>query len=146
MNKAFLGDKRFESSDVIEFRYEMILHVSLRTSSPQRSGGAREKEGELTTTSLEFEYNLQYPCGSPSTELSDLRQSARSRNERKCEQTLRTRARVMTPLPISYPPISVSNRFFSRCRYLNSRDEVASSSFFSCPAELAHVAVQTLRT
>ena len=49
----------------------------------------RKKEGELATTSLEFEYHLQYPCGSPSTELSDLCQSARSKNERECKQTLR---------------------------------------------------------
>ena len=39
----------------------------------------RKKEGELATTSLEFEFHLQYPCGSPSTELSDLLQSARSK-------------------------------------------------------------------
>ena len=48
-----------------------------------------KKEGELATTFLEFEYHLQYLCGSPSTELSDLRQSARSKNERECKQTLR---------------------------------------------------------
>ena len=48
----------------------------------------RKKEGDLATTSLEFEFHLQYPCGSPSTELSDL-QSARSKNERDCKQTLR---------------------------------------------------------
>ena len=52
----------------------------------------RKKEGELATTTLEFEYHLQYPCGSPSTELSDLRQSARRKNERECEQTLRNRS------------------------------------------------------
>ena len=33
----------------------------------------REKEGELATTSLEFQFNLQLPCGSPSIELSDFR-------------------------------------------------------------------------
>ena len=33
----------------------------------------REKEGELATTSLEFEFRLQLPCGSPSTELSHFR-------------------------------------------------------------------------
>ena len=38
----------------------------------------QEKEGELATTSLEFEFHLYFPCGSPSTELSDCRQSARS--------------------------------------------------------------------
>ena len=35
-----------------------------------------EKEGELTTTSLEFAFHLQFPCGSPSTEQSDFCQSA----------------------------------------------------------------------
>lgn len=35
-----------------------------------------KKKGELTTTSLEFEFHLQFLCGSPSTELSDFQQSA----------------------------------------------------------------------
>ena len=48
-----------------------------------------EKEGELATTFLEFECRLQFPCGSPSTELSDFCQTARSGNERKCKQTLK---------------------------------------------------------
>ena len=30
----------------------------------------RKKEGELATTSLEFEFRLQFSCGSPPTELS----------------------------------------------------------------------------
>ena len=42
-----------------------------------------EKEGELATSSLEFEFRVQFPCGSLTTELSDLRQSARSGNERE---------------------------------------------------------------
>ena len=29
-----------------------------------------EKEGELATTSLEFEFHLQFSCGSPSTDLT----------------------------------------------------------------------------
>ena len=37
--------------------------------------------------SQEFEIHLQFPCGSPSTELSDFRQSAQSGNERECKQT-----------------------------------------------------------
>ena len=49
----------------------------------------REKEGELATTSLEFEFHLHFLCGSPSTVLSDFRQSARSGNERECKQTLK---------------------------------------------------------
>ena len=53
------------------------------------SAVGRKKEEELTTTSQEFEFHLQFPCGSPSTELSDFRQSARSGNERECKQTLK---------------------------------------------------------
>ena len=49
----------------------------------------REKEGELATTSLEFEFYLQFACGSPLTELSDFRKSVRSGNERNCKQTLK---------------------------------------------------------
>ena len=49
----------------------------------------REKEGELSTTSLEFEFHLQFPCGCPSTELSDLRRSAWSRNDSECKQILK---------------------------------------------------------
>ena len=47
----------------------------------------REKEGDVGTASLEFKFHLQFPCGSPSTELSDFRQSARTGNEYK--QTLK---------------------------------------------------------
>ena len=50
----------------------------------------QEKEGELATTSLEFEFHLQFPGGSLSTELSDFRQSAQSENERECKQTFKT--------------------------------------------------------
>ena len=48
-----------------------------------RGRAGREKEGELANTSLEFEFHLQFPCGSPSTELSHFHQSRRSRNECK---------------------------------------------------------------
>ena len=41
----------------------------------------QEKEGELPTMSLEFEFHLHFPCGSLRTELSIFCQSARSRNE-----------------------------------------------------------------
>ena len=56
----------------------------------------REKEGELATRSLEFEFHLQFPCGSPSTELSDFRQSARNGNERECKQTLKNTEKIVT--------------------------------------------------
>ena len=52
-------------------------------------GAGWEKKGELATTSLEFEFYLQFACGSPLTELSDFRKSARSGNERNCKQTLK---------------------------------------------------------
>ena len=35
------------------------------------------KEGDLATMSPEFEFYLQFPCGSPLTWLSDFHQSAR---------------------------------------------------------------------
>ena len=47
-----------------------------------------EKEVELATSSLEFEFRVQFPCGSLSTELSDFRQAARSGNEREYKPTL----------------------------------------------------------
>ena len=49
----------------------------------------REKEGELATTSLEFDLHLQFLCGSPLTDPSDFRKSAGSWNERECKQTLK---------------------------------------------------------
>ena len=52
-----------------------------------------EKEGELATTSLEIEFHFQFPYGSPTTELSDFCQTARSGNEWKCKQTLKASAK-----------------------------------------------------
>ena len=49
----------------------------------------REKEGELATTSLEFELRLLFPFRSLSTELSDFRKSVQSRNKCECKQTLK---------------------------------------------------------
>ena len=70
----------------------MLLSHSLRASSPGCSGVWWDKEGELATTSLEFEFHLQFPCDSLSSELS-VCQSAQCGNERKCKQTLKTRAK-----------------------------------------------------
>ena len=36
----------------------------------------QEKEGELAATSLELEFHLQFPCGIPSTGVSNFCQSA----------------------------------------------------------------------
>ena len=49
----------------------------------------REKEGEVATVSLEFEFHLQFPCGSLLTELLDFCQSAGRENEHECKQTLK---------------------------------------------------------
>ena len=57
----------------------IISAGSLQASSPGHSG---EKDGELATTSLEFEFHLQFPCGSPSSELSDLPNQRKEERER----------------------------------------------------------------
>ena len=68
-----------------------------RATSQQGLQGALvagwEKEGELATTSLKFEFHLQFPFGSPSTELPDFCQSAQSRNEHKCKKHFKTCAK-----------------------------------------------------
>ena len=61
-----------------------VLACNQALQGPVAEG--QEKEGEHATTSLEFEFHLQFPSGSLSTELSDFRQSARSRNKRKIEK------------------------------------------------------------
>ena len=55
----------------------IISAGNLQVSAPRHSG---EKDGELANTSLKFEFHLQFPCSSPSSELSDLP------NQRKAEQ------------------------------------------------------------
>ena len=59
--------------------------ASLPANSPGHSGSHAgwEKEGELATMSLEFEFHLQFPCGSPLTELSDFCQVETSPNVNK---------------------------------------------------------------
>jgi len=62
----------------------------------------REKEGEVATTSLEFEF----PFGSALTELSDFCPSTQSGNERECKQTFEKHLpKVMAPLLLLSPPI-----------------------------------------
>ena len=109
----------------IQYSEQAILEGAL--------AAGQEKEGELATTSLQFQFHLQYPCGSPSIELSDFCQSAQSGNDCKCtcKQTLKNIIILM-----SSPPICISHQLF-RCRFSNSRDIVASSPSFSCPATRA---------
>ena len=135
----------FRGIVVFLFSYIMrptsVLHVSnkaciLCLACEQALRGAlvagREKEGELAITSLEFEFHIQFPCGSPSTELSDFRQSARSGNERECKQTLKNTCRGSWR-HYWYHLRQSAFRIVFRCRYSNSRDAVANSPSFSRP-------------
>ena len=86
----------------------------------------REKEEEHVTTSLEFELHLRFSYGSPSTELSDLSQSARSGNEREC-----VRRHYLCHLCQSAFCVD----FFDADQYSNPRDVVASPPFPASPPE-----------
>ena len=114
-----------------------------------------EKEGELVTSSLEFEFRLQFHCGFP----VDCHISA---NQCECKQSLKNMWKIIANVisaiqhfastfstlvsprfffsfvnfsPALYYP-NAWNRLF-RCRHSNSRDVVASSPSFSCPATRA---------
>ena len=79
------------SSDLINFFDPQLLACEQALRVAVAVGW--ENEEELATMSQEFEFRLQFPCGSPSTELSDFCQSARSGNEHECKQTLKTCAK-----------------------------------------------------
>ena len=96
----------------------------------------REKKGELATTSLEFEFYLQFPRVSPLTELTDFDLSARSGNERECKQTLKNTCRRNDFITNVISANQLLHRLF-RCRNSNSRDVVASSLPFFRPAATA---------
>ena len=69
----------------------------------------QEKEGELATTSLEFEFAF----GSVLTELSNFCPSTQSGNERKCKQTFEKHVlQLMASLLLSSPPIRISHQLF----------------------------------
>ena len=87
----------------------------------------REKEGELATTSLEFEFHLQFPCG---WVVKFLPVSGKRKGRKSWTNIEKHVPRVMMSLLMSSPPISISHRLF-RCRYSNFRDAVASSPSFS---------------
>ena len=82
------------------------LPVFLACASPWPSGGgARKRRRACNYVPGIF---LQFPCGFPSTELSDFRQSARSGNERECKQIEKQVPRVL----MSSPPNSISTQIF----------------------------------
>ena len=53
----FVCHNKLNSRIVIAIACEQALRGAL--------AAGREKEGELATTSLEFEFHFQFPCGSP---------------------------------------------------------------------------------
>ena len=66
---------------------------SLRASSPGVLAAGRVKEEKLATTSLEFEFLLQFPCGSSSTEVSYFHQSVWRGNEHNVNKHWKTCAK-----------------------------------------------------
>ena len=124
----------FSHGNIKKLHYTVLLACEQALQGTLVAGW--EKEGELATMSLEFEFCLQFPCGSLSTKLLDFWQSAQSRNEGEWKQTLKKTCkhapRVMTSLLMSSPPISISHWLFWS-RFSNSRDIVASSPPSSCP-------------
>ena len=78
---------RVETIWVENLKSEKPSRILLGIVREQALNGAlaagRENQGELAITSLEFEFHLQFPCCSPSNELSDFRQSAKSRNKKR---------------------------------------------------------------
>ena len=57
-------------------RITAVLPLACKQAIRGTLSAGWEKKVELTTRSLEFEFRLQFPYGSSSTELSDFRQSA----------------------------------------------------------------------
>ena len=89
----------------------------------------REKEGELATTSLEYEFHLQFPVAPRrlSCQISD--------NQRKAERSANV-ARIKTNIEKHVPRVMTSFDIITNVisANQNSRDVVASSSSFSRPA------------
>ena len=112
-----------------------FLTLACEQALPGALAAGREKEGELATTSLEFEFDpppvrpipLWLPVDS-AVRLPPI--SAKRKLARMWINIKKHVLRVLTSLLISSPPISISHRLF-RCRYSNSSDVVASSPSFS---------------
>ena len=84
------------------------------------------KEEEHATMSLEFEIRLQFPCGSPSTEL--VRFPIMSVKQKWAKMSANIEKHVKDQ--------SANQHFTFWRRYSNSRDVVASSPFFSHPTSI----------
>ena len=70
-------------------RCQIVVLVACKQGLQGTLAAGWEKEGELVTMSLEFEFHLHFPHSSPSTELSDFHHSVQSGNELECKQTLK---------------------------------------------------------
>ena len=70
-------------------RCQIVVLVACKQGLQGTLAAGWEKEGELATMSLEFEFHLQLPHSSPSTEQSDFHHSVQSGNEHECKQTLK---------------------------------------------------------
>ena len=98
----------------------------------------REKDGELVTTALEFEFLLQFACGFPSTELSDFRQSERCRNKRtNVNKHWKTHAKGNEIITTAISTNQHTASTFLMQKLKNSRDFIASSPSFSRSAARA---------
>ena len=120
--------------------WERCLFSQWHRWPASKLSGALWRRGRKRKESLQLRlWNLNSISNSPvaprqlSCQIS-ANQSARSRNQRECKQTLKNTWKhatwVMTSLLKTSPRISISHRLL-RCRYSNSRDVVASSPSFS---------------
>ena len=126
-----------EEKRLWEWNYNLRENALPATSSLGRSGGRTEKGRRACNYGL---WNLKCTSNSPVTPLRLSCQISANQHEAEtiadANKYWKTRARVMTSLLMSSPPISSSHRLF-RCRYSNSRDVVASSPSFFRPAARA---------
>ena len=94
-----------------------------------------EKEGKLATTSLKFDFHLQFPCGSLSTELSDFCQSERYGNKlTNVNKHWKTHAKGNEIITTAISTNQHTASTFLMQILKNSRDFIASSPSFSRPA------------
>ena len=85
-----IGSPSYRETVLSVLQNAFLCKTILWVSFPGHSGGGAGKARRaIATTSLEFKSHLSFPCGSSSTKLSNFRQSAQSRNERECKQTLK---------------------------------------------------------
>ena len=111
-------------------REEVACKQALRSAL----AAEREKEGKLATTSLEFEFLLQFACGFPSTELSDFRQSERCGNKlTNVNKHWKTHGKGNEIITTAISTNQHTASTFLMQTLKNSRDFIASSPSFSRP-------------